>query len=123
MPTQGHPKGCPFLLPPEGAAFLFSGTLWEIRAMTDIVPGDRHGLGPRNDVVIGWLILLAGIGRLLMAGRRGQCRPPYGWLFWMVRIRCGCGGLGRWYRGTVMTVPYNWIYNREAARVGGFLIW
>ena len=72
--------------------------------MTDIVPGDRHG--PRNVVVIGWLVLLAGIGRLLMAARRGQCRPPYGWLFWMVRTRRGWGGLGRWYRGTVMTVPY-----------------
>ena len=83
---------------------MFFGALWEVRAMTDIVPGDRHG--PRNVVVIGWLVLLAGIGRLLMAARRGQCRPPYGWLFWMVRTRRGWGGLGRWYRGTVMTVPY-----------------
>ena len=41
-----------------------------------------------------------------MAGRRGQCRPPYGWLFGMVRIRRGSGGMGRWYRVTVMTVSY-----------------
>ena len=40
------------------------------------VPGDSHGLRPRNDMVIcRWSFCLA--PAVIAAGRRGQCRAPY----------------------------------------------
>ena len=45
---------------------------------------------------------------VIRAGRRGQCRTPYGWYVAGCTIVPGCIHCFSWYCGTVMTVPYIW---------------
>ena len=53
-----------------------------------ITGGDCHGLWPRSDGVdVGWGRWCAWV--VIRAGRRGQCRTPYGWYVRIVPLRRG----------------------------------
>ena len=45
---------------------------------------------------------------VIQAGRRGQCRTPYGWYVVGCTIAPGCDRSLELYCGTVMTVPYDY---------------